>query len=408
MSGEGAGVDQVALAAVFMRGGSSKGLFFHQRDLPPERALRDAAFVAALGSPDAYGRQLDGMGGGISSLSKVMVIAPSARPDCDIDYTFGQVAVDAAMVDYRSNCGNLSSAVGVFAIDEKLVAARDGPVTVRMFNTNTKKRVLCHLDVVGGVAAVDGTFAIDGVSGTGARIRLDFEDPGGAVSGHLLPTGNAIDKFTLPDGRVVPGSLVDATNPVVFVEAASLGASAIETPAALRANAALLAALEAIRGQAAVWMGLVTAPEDAAAKSPSSPKVALVAAPADSRLLDGRALEAGAIDLLVRMISMGLPHNAIPLTGAMCAAVAARVPGTIVQALCRSPATPGAPVRIGHGSGVLPVDATVSIENGVARAGTATVFRTARRLMAGQVFVPRHRLKPLPPPDPARLASMVE
>lgn len=401
-------MDQASLPAVFMRGGSSKGLFFHQRDLPVERALWDAAFVAALGSPDSYGRQLDGMGGGISSLSKVMVIAPSARPDCDIDYTFGQVAVDVAMVDYRSNCGNLSSAVGVFALDEGLVKAKDGPVTVRMFNTNTKKRVLCHLEAAGGVAAVDGTFAIDGVSGTGARIRLDFEDPGGAVSGRLLPTGHTIDSFALSDGRLVSGSLVDATNPVVFVEAASLAARATETPGELRANATLMGALEAIRGQAAALMGLVTAPEEAAAKSPSSPKVALIAAPSDSRLLDGRALESGAIDLLVRMISMGVPHNAIPLTGAMCAAVAARVPGTLIHALCRAPATLGAPVRIGHASGVLPVDATVSVENGVARAGTATVFRTARRLMAGQVFVPRHRLKLLPPPDPARLAQLSE
>lgn len=401
-------MDQTTLPAIFMRGGSSKGLFFHKRDLPIERALWDAVFTAALGSPDSYGRQLDGMGGGISSLSKVMIIEPSARPDCDIDYTFGQVAVDIAMVDYRSNCGNLSSAVGAFALDEGLVTAKDGPCTVRMFNTNTKKRVLCHLEARGGAAAIDGGFTIDGVAGAGSRIRLDFEDPGGAVSGRLLPTGNTIDEFALPDGRKIQGSLVDATNPVLFVEARALGASATEQPSQIRANAMIMRTLEAIRGAAAVMMGLARNAEEATTSTPSSPKVAMVAAPAESRLLDGRRLPAASIDVLIRMISMGVPHNAIPLTGAMCAAVAARVPGTLVHALCRPPESAGAPVRIGHPSGVLPVDASVRIENGTARAGTATVFRTARRLMAGQLYVPRTKLKPLPPPDPLRLAQSWE
>jgi 2-methylaconitate cis-trans-isomerase PrpF len=337
-----------------------------------------------------------------------MIIEPSARPDCDIDYTFGQVAVDIAMVDYRSNCGNLSSAVGAFALDEGLIAAKDGACTVRMFNTNTKKRVLCHLDARGGAAAIDGDFAIDGVAGTGARIRLDFEDPGGAVSGRLLPTGRTVDEFVLADGRKIQGSLVDATNPVAFVEAQALGASASEQPSQLRANAALMRTLETIRGAAAVMMGLARNAEEATTGSPSSPKVAIVAAPAEARLLDGRTLPAGSIDIQVRMISMGVPHNAIPLTGAMCAAVAARLPGTLVHALCRGPDGAGAPVRIGHASGVLPVDAAVYVESGVARAGTATVFRTARRLMAGQLYVPRARLKPLPPPDPARLAQLSE
>lgn len=401
-------VDQIGLPAIYMRGGSSKGLFFHRRDLPGERALWDAAFTAALGSPDPYGRQLDGMGGGISSLSKVMIIEPSQQTNCDIDYTFGQVAVDVALVDYRSNCGNLSSAVGAFALNEGLLAATDGPVTVRMFNTNTKKRVLCHLEARGGAAAVDGDFAIDGVAGTGSRIRLDFVDPGGAVSGHLLPTGNAVDRFTLPDGRQVLGSLVDATNPVVFVEAAALDATGAERPDQLRGNAALLGALEAIRAAAAVMMGLARTPEEAGTSSRSSPKVALVAPPTSSRLLDGRTLDAAAVDFVVRVISMGVPHNAVPLTAAMCAAVAARIDGTVVGAAYRRERPAGEAVRIGHPSGVLPVDASVSAENGRPRAGTATVFRTARRLMAGTVEFPARLLKPLPPADPARAALLVE
>lgn len=391
-----------------MRGGSSKGLFFHRRDLPAERVLWDALFTAALGSPDPYGRQLDGMGGGISSLSKVMIVEPSTRPDCDVDYTFGQVAVETALVDYRSNCGNLSSAVGAFALNEGLIAARDGPVTLRLFNTNTKKRVLCHLEARGGGAAVEGDFAIDGVAGTGARIRLDFVDPGGAVSGRLLPTGNPVDRFKLPDGRRLRGSLVDATNPVVFVEAAALGASGTERPDQLRANTALLDALEAIRGQAAMMMGLARTPEEARERSRSSPKVALVAPPVPARLLDGRTLDAAALDVLVRMISMGVPHNAVPLTGAMCAAVAARIEGTVVHAACRRDRSVGEAIRIGHPSGVLPVDAEVGVENGQPRAGTASVFRTARRLMAGTVYVPRQRLKPLAPADPARAEPLVE
>lgn len=401
-------MDQAAIQAVFMRGGSSKGLFFHRRHLPADRALWDAVFTAALGSPDHYGRQLDGMGGGISSLSKVMIVEPSTHPDCDVDYTFGQVAVDAALVDYRSNCGNLSAAVGVFTLDEGLVAAADGPLTVRMFNTNTKKRVLCHLEARGGTAAVDGAFQIDGVAGTGARIQLDFMDPGGAVSGKLLPTGRTVDQFDVPGLGAVPGSLVDATNPVVFIKASAVGASATERPDELRADAALLRTLEAIRGAAAVRLGLVNRAADAMTQSRSSPKVALIAKAAASRLLDGRVLEGEAIDLLVRMISMGVPHNAVPLTGAMCAAVASRIAGTVVHEACRIRGSADVPVRIGHPSGVLPVDADVRIENGQPRAGTATVFRTARRLMAGQVYVPIQRLKPFPPTDLARLSSMVE
>ncbi len=401
-------MDQIGVSAIFMRGGSSKGLFFHRRDLPADRALWDAVFTAALGSPDPSGRQLDGMGGGISSLSKVMIVEPSTRPDCDVDYTFGQVAVDAAQVDYRSNCGNLSSAVGAFALNEGLLAAPEGLVTVRMFNTNTNKRVLCHLRARGGAAAVDGDFAIDGVAGSGSRIRLDFVDPGGAVSGRLLPTGNAVDTFELPDGRKARGSLVDATNPVVFVEASALGVAGTERPDQMRANVALLGALELIRGQAAVMMGLVRVPEEAREQSRSSPKIALVASPAPSRLLDGRMLEAAAVDFVARVISMGVPHNAIPLTGAMCAAVAARIEGTVVYAACRKDRSAGDAVRIGHPSGVLPVDADVGVENGAPRAGTATVFRTARRLMAGRVEFPARLMTPLPPADPARATFLVE
>jgi 2-methylaconitate cis-trans-isomerase PrpF len=216
--------------AVFMRGGTSKAIMFHARDLPAERAEWDAIFLSTMGSPDPQGRQLDGMGGGISSLSKVCVIAPSQRADADIDYTFAQVQVRQARVDYGANCGNMSSAVGPFALDEGLVAATDGDARVRIFNTNTKKIIHSTFSVQGGRAAVEGTLAIPGVAGTGAPIRLDFVDPGGATTGRLLPSGNASDELDIPGFGRIEVSMVDAANACVFVAADALGLKGIEMP----------------------------------------------------------------------------------------------------------------------------------------------------------------------------------
>jgi 2-methylaconitate cis-trans-isomerase PrpF len=358
--------------AVFMRGGTSRALFFHQRDLPPAGPERDAIFLAALGSPDPYGRQLDGLGGGISSLSKCCVIGPPTHADADVDYTFAQVDVRSPLVDYAGNCGNCSSAVGPFAIDEGLVPAREPETPVRIHNTNTRKLILAHVPVAGGEAAVRGDFELAGVPGRGARIALDFLDPGGAGTGRLLPTGHARD--------VVEGleaSLVDATNPMVFVRAKDVGLTGAEPPAAIDGDQAVTARLESIRTAAARLMGL--------APGPAVPKVAVVAPAVAFTALDGAPHAAAQVDLLARVMSMGNCHRAFALTAAMCLAVAARIDGTVVQECVASPA---GDVRLGHPSGVLPVAATVGRRDGQPWAEQVTVYRTARRLMDGFVHLP--------------------
>ena len=253
------------LRAVFMRGGTSKALMFQRRDLPEQQEDWAPIFLATMGAPDPNGRQLDGMGGGVSSLSKVCVIGPSTHPEADVDYTFVQVGIDDATVDYGGNCGNMSSAVGPFAVDEGLVKApEDGPTTVRIHNTNTRKLIVARFAIEGGRAAVHGPLAIDGVSGTGAPIRLEFRDLAGARTGRLLPTGEPLDSLSLPGGRVVRASLVDAANPCVFVDAAELGLIGNEPPENIAKNDALMADLEVLRRQASILMRL--APDlDAAA-----------------------------------------------------------------------------------------------------------------------------------------------
>ena len=382
--------DQSTTRAVFMRGGTSKGLFFRAQDLPEDAARRDRLFLAALGSPDSYGRQLDGMGGGISSLSKIMSVQPSAREGIDADYLFGQVSVDRPFVDYKSNCGNLSAAIGPFALDEGLIERPDGPAEIRIYNENTRKTVINRFEVRGGKAAVSGDFKLDGVSGTGAPVELVFPDPGGAVTGKLLPTGNAIDVLAPPDFPEIEASLVDATNPVVFVRAADLGLAGTESPMAIEDNRDLLRRLEALRRAAAVAMGLAADADDAARNWASSPKIALVAPPADSVLLNGDKLAASAADVLARVISMGIPHRAVPQTSALCMSVAAQIDGTVVADVLGGEAAPPK-VRIGHRSGAQEISSIVENADGW-RAVEISVTRTVRRLMAGEVYVPAARL----------------
>jgi hypothetical protein len=373
--------------AVFVRGGTSRALVFHARDLPAREAW-DPIFLAALGSPDPHGRQLDGLGGGISSLSKVAVVGPPTRPDADVDYTFGQVEVTRPVVDYRGNCGNISSAIGPFAIDEGLVPAREPETTVRIHNTNTRKLIHARVPVADGAAAVRGEFVLDGVAGTGARIALDFLDPGGAVTGRLLPTGEPRDALAVPGLPALSASLVDATNPMVFVRAKDLGLEGTEAPEDLDGRPGLAERLEAIRAAAAVRMGLARTPEEATRASAAVPKVAVVAPPAAYRTLAGATVGPEAVDVVARVVSMGKVHRAFALTGAMCLAIAARIPGTVVHEAA-APGEPVADVRIGHPSGVLPVAARVErAADGAARARTVTVYRTARRLMEGAVLVP--------------------
>jgi 2-methylaconitate cis-trans-isomerase PrpF len=385
---------QQRVPAVYMRGGTSRCLVFHERELPPPGAERDRILLAALGSPDPYGRQLDGLGGGISSLSKACIIGPSSHPDAQVDYTFAQVEVKVPVVDYKGNCGNCSSAVGPFAIDEKLVPVTDGITRVRFHNTNTKKVIVAHVPVRDGEAAVEGDFELAGVPGRGARIALDFLDPGGAGTGRLLPTGQPRE---IIDG--VEASLVDATNAVVFVRAKDLGIAGTESPMAIDADAALTGRLERIRVEAGRRMGITG--------SAAAPKVAVVAAPTTFTALDGVAYDPDASDVVGRAMSMGNCHRAFPLTVAMCLGVAARIAGTVVHECCTSAgaraatgtgigATHGtqrvsghsSDIRLGHPSGVLPIDAAVATKNGAPWAEKVTVYRTARRLMEGFVRVP--------------------
>jgi hypothetical protein len=361
---------QRRIPAVYMRGGTSRALFFHARDLPPPGPERDAILLRALGSPDPYGRQLDGLGGGISSLSKACIIGPPSRPGADVDYTFAQVEVGRAVVDCRGNCGNCSSAVGPFAVDERLVAAREPETVVRIHNTNTGKLIVAHVPVQDGEAAVDGDFELPGVAGKGAKIALDFVDPGGAVTGALLPTGHPREEI---DG--VEASLVDATNPMVFVRARDLGVSGTESPSQIDGNATLTARLERIRALAGQRIGITG--------SAAVPKIALVSPPAAFTALDGTTYPVTAADVVARVMSMGTCHRAFALTAAMCLAVAARIEGTVVQEATGAPSATD--VRLGHPSGVLPIAAEVA-PGPVAR--RVTVYRTARRLMEGFVRIP--------------------
>ncbi len=363
---------QGRVRAVYMRGGTSRCLAFHDRDLPPAGPARDRILLAALGSPDPYARQLDGLGGGISSLSKACIIGPPTHPDAQVDYTFAQVEVSRAVVDYTGNCGNCSSAIGPFAIDERIVPYAEGETAVRIHNTNTRKIIVARVPVVDGEAAVVGDFELPGVAGLGARIVLDFLDPGGAGTGRLLPTGRTRDVVAGVDA-----SLVDATNPMVFVRAKDLHLAGTETPQAMDRDQALVARLEAIRLGAAEAMGI---PGSAA-----TPKVAVVAPPTAFTALDGTAYEADRTDVVARCISMGNAHRAFALTAAMCLAVAARIDGTVVSECAGSR---GGDLRLGHPSGVLPIAAAVGRRDGQAWAERVTVYRTARRLMEGYVRVP--------------------
>lgn len=366
------------IPCVFMRGGTSKALVFRAEDLPADRADWDAIFLAAMGSPDPYGRQLDGMGGGLSSLSKVCVVGPPSCDDADVDYTFVQVEVRQAKVDYGGNCGNMSSAIGPFAVEEGLVLSpADGEAVVRIHNTNTGKVIAARFPVKDGALAAEGDCTLDGVAGSAAPIKLEFLEPGGAKTGKLLPTGHPIDTLDIPGGTIA-ATCIDAANPAVFVAASDLGLTGTELPDELEANAAFLETIEAIRRAGSVKMGL-TSDLEAAGKLGSIPKVAMICTPQDAPTLTGRTLAANEADIGIRMISLGQPHRAVPITGAICLAVAARVPGTLPHRLCT--ASEG-PIRVGHASGTTVVDA--SVIDGHAQYGA--VFRTARRLFEGNVL----------------------
>ncbi len=383
--------DQVALPACYMRGGTSRALFFHKEDLPPlgtEEGYEkwSPIFLAAMGSPDANKRQLDGMGGGVSSLSKVAVISPSQRNDADVDYLFGQVGVDNATVGYWGNCGNISSAVGPFAVDEGLVAVDGNEAKVRIHNVNTGKIIVSTFPLSGTRAAVDGDYVLQGVEGSGAPVRLAFLRPGGAVTGRLLPTGRAVDTVTLEGPGEVRMSCVDAANPVVFVSGEELGLDFATGPRAL-ADDDWLKLFEEIRIAAAVQMGLVETAAAARESMRNLPLVSAVYRPRSLTTLAGEKLMPQDMDVVTQMISAGLPHLASPLTGAMCLACAAAIAGTLVAEIAGCAVDMGRWLRLAHPSGRMEIAPVISRGDGGMVIEEVAIFRTARRLMDGRVFV---------------------
>lgn len=369
------------------RGGTSKGVFLMENDLPKDPAVRDRVILSIYGSPDP--RQIDGLGGADSLTSKVAIIGRSNREDADVDYTFGQVSITTPFIDYTGNCGNISSAVGPFAVDEGLVKAVEPVTTVRIFNTNTKKIIVVEVPVRDGRAISKGGYAIDGVPGTGARILLNFMDSGGAVTGKLLPTGNLKDEITLSDGTRLTVSLVDAANPVVFFKAEDLGLTGAELPDAVNNDLRLLVCLEEIRSIAAEMIGLANRGE-ATAKSPAVPKIAFVSPPCEYKTSDGRVIEPNQIDLVARTMSMQKMHKAFAVTGGICTAAAAKLEGTVVSEVLGQTARQGKIIRLGHPSGILEFEIEIIYDGGGnPRLEKTAVARTARRIMDGFVYVPR-------------------
>lgn len=364
---------------VYMRGGTSKAVFFHEKDLPEDQSLWDDIFLKVMGTPDV--KQIDGMGGTVSSTSKIAVISPSDRPDADVNYTFRQVDIVIPNVDKKANCGNISSAVGPFAIDEGLVPAVEPVTVVRVLNTNTNKIIEEHVRVENGHAMVHGDEAIRGVPGTGSRIDMFFMDPAGAATGKLFPTGNRKDTFEIPDYGPIEVSIVDCSNAIVFIRAADLGIKGSEL-VELNSNKEVMEHIERIRCFAAKACGFVENWEDARTKSTSLPKVSIISAPQDFRDMDGDMTPAETMDICVRAISVGSLHKAYPITVTIGTGAAALLPGTIVNDLVK-PAEGQTVVRLGHASGVTAVD--VRIEGDKVIKGGVT--RTARRIMDGYVYV---------------------
>ncbi|MDQ2780510.1 MAG: 2-methylaconitate cis-trans isomerase PrpF, partial [Pseudomonadota bacterium] len=328
---------QHRIPALYMRGGTSKGVFFRGDDLPSDAAVRNRVLLRVVGSPDPYGKHADGLGGATSSTSKVVILSRSQRSDCDVDYRFGQVAIEQALIDWSGNCGNLSAAVGPAALYLGLVAPPpDGLARVRIWQANIGKRIDALVPVAAGEPVEEGGFRFDGVAFTSAEIALEFLDPasdGDDDGGPMFPTGFTVQWLEVPDVGRIEVSLVDAGLPTVFVEAASLGLVGTEGQAPVNADATLLARVEAIRAHAAVAMGLASSATQATRDRPHVPKLCFVAAPSDFVASDGRAVLASSIDLLARVFSMGRLHHAMTGTGAVALAVAAAVPGTLVHSV---------------------------------------------------------------------------
>lgn len=375
------------IPTVMMRGGTSKALFFHEADLPPVGAARDRFILSAYGSPDPYGRQIDGVGGATSSSSKVAIISKSTDAAADLDYEFGQVGIAENRIDRHGNCGNISSAVGPFAVDEGLVEATDPVTIVRFRNTNTGKIIVAHVPTARGRFQPRGDFELSGVPGTGSKIVVDYLNPGGAVTGLLLPTGHVVDRIEAPSFGAVMATMIDAANPFVFIRPADIGIDPSDAVERLRDDTDVARILEDIRTRAAVMIGMAANPDEAHELSPAFPKVAVVLPRSDYRTVDGSVVEASAYTVRAAMMSMGTLHGSYPLTGAIATAVAARLPGTLVHESASTAV--GSDVVIGHPAGLFPLSVDVradAVDPADWEVERVSCFRTARRLMEGFVF----------------------
>ena len=382
---------QTSIRATYMRGGTSKGVFFCAGDLPADPAARDRLLLRVTGSPDPYGKQIDGMGGGTSSTSKVIIAGRSAREDCDVDFLFGAVSIADPIIDWSGNCGNLTSAVGPFAIDRGLVSvAADGMARVRIWQANIGKRIIANVPMRGGRVVEGGAFELDGVAFPAAEIRIEFLDPAGGTDAPVLPTGNAVDLLDVPGVGRIEATLINAGNPTVIIRAGAIGLEGDEMQAGFNADTGLLARCEAVRAAGAVAMGLAESMAQATSLRPATPKLAFVAPAKSYKASSGKDVRAADADITARILSMGALHHALTGTGAVALAVAGVLPGTLVHQIVagRKDAHKGL-LRLAHPSGVLPVGAQAAEDaNGKWSVARAVVSRTARRLMTGEVFFP--------------------
>jgi hypothetical protein len=388
---------QIRIPATYMRGGTSKGVFFRLEDLP-ERArvagpARDALLLRVIGSPDPYGKQIDGMGGATSSTSKTVILCRSTRPGHDVDYTFGQVSIDKAFVDWSGNCGNLSAAVGPFAIANGLIdparIPRNGVATVRIWQANIGKTIVAHVPITDGAVQETGDFELDGVTFPAAEVQLEFLDPAdegdGEGGGAMFPTGKLVDQLEVPGVGTLQATMINAGIPTIFVNADAIGYTGTELQDAINGDAQALAMFETIRAHGAIRMGLIRS-VDEAAKRQHTPKVAFVAKPKDYVASSGKRVTAGDVDLLVRALSMGKLHHAMMGTAAVAIGTAAAIPGTLVNLAAGGGERTA--VRFGHPSGTLRVGAEARQLNGEWTVTKAIMSRSARVLMEGWVRVP--------------------
>ncbi|SOE95204.1 2-methylaconitate cis-trans isomerase [Burkholderia sp. D7] len=383
---------QYKIPAVYMRGGTSKGVFFRADSLPADPVLRDQILLRVIGSPDPYEKHIDGMGGATSSTSKLVLVGPSSRPDCDVDYLFGAASIEKPVIDWSGNCGNLTSAVGPFAIAQGFVKApQDGIATVRIWQANINAKIISHVPVKNGEVVEEGDFELDGVTFPAAEIRIEFLDPGGSEDGEesgggMFPTGNPVDALDVPGYGRFHVTMINAGNPAIFINAEDLGLLGNEMQADVNGNAGLLEKCEAIRAHAAVRMGLAATAEEVTTLRPHTPKLAFVSLPTGYVASSGKTVDPKSVDINARILSMGKLHHAMTGTGAVAIAVAAAIPGTIVNRLVAGKAADQ--IRFGHPSGVMAVGAEAEQRDGAWVVTKAIMSRSARRLMEGQVFVP--------------------